>query len=103
MILDQDPRITQSIASAATSGTAPNKAKNLKQLRESARDFEAMYIFEVYKSMRKNVPDNGLIKKSHSEKMFQEMLDMELSRTAADGEGMGIGKAMYDQLKKNVR
>ncbi len=35
--------------------------------------------------------------------MFQEMLDMEMARNGAEGDGIGIGEAMYEQLKDTVR
>ncbi len=98
-----DPQAALAISQPVAEQPSPAKSKNLKQLRQSTRDFEALYINEAYKSMRKNVPDGGLLKKSHSEKMFQEMLDMEMAREAAAGDGMGIGEAMYDQLKGSVR
>ena len=103
MNIHNDPRIAHSAASAANRTIPQVKTKNLQQLRQSTREFEALYIFEVYKSMRKNVPDGGLIQKSFSTELFQEMLDMEMARTAASGEGMGIGKKMYDQLKDHVK
>ncbi len=103
MNIHNDPRIAHSVASTANQTIPQVKTKNLQQLRESAREFEALYIFEVYKSMRKNVPEGGLIEKSFSTELFQEMLDMEMARTAAAGEGMGIGKKMYDQLKEHVK
>ncbi len=102
MNLQIDPRIVQSVATANQQGQSPDKAKNDKQLRESTREFEAMYIFEVYKAMRKSVPENGLIEKSFSTQMYQEMLDMEMAKNTAAGEGMGIGKAMYEQLKDKL-
>tara|TARA_Y100000589_G_C26816375_1_gene492018 strand:- start:58 stop:366 length:309 start_codon:yes stop_codon:yes gene_type:complete len=102
MNLQIDPRIVQSVASATQQNPQPNKAKNDKQLRESTREFEAMYIFETYKAMRKSIPESGLIEKSFSTKMFQEMLDMEMARSTASGEGMGLGKAMYEQLKDKI-
>jgi len=97
-----DPRAAQALNQAPVEPPSA-RSKNLKQLRQSTRDFEAMYINEVYKSMRKNVPDGGLLKKSFSEKMYQEMLDMEMAKEAAAGDGMGIGEAMFDQLKDSVR
>ncbi len=92
-----------SASEAIRSNPSPQKTKNLKKLRDSTREFEAMYIFEAYKSMRKNIPDNGLIKKSSGEKIFQEMLDMEMARSAASGKGMGLGEAMYEQLKDTIK
>ncbi len=103
MNIKPDPRIMNSVASAAAQNPSPDKAKSLKQLRESTRELEAMYIYEAYKAMRKNVPENGLIKKSSGEKMFQEMLDLEMARKAASGKGMGLGESMYQQLKNKVK
>lgn len=103
MILKTDPRISQAITATSSDTTSPEKAKTHEKLRQSTREFEAMYIYEAYKSMRKNVPDGGLIPKSSGEKMFQEMLDMEMAKTASSGEGMGLGKAMYNQLKNKIK
>lgn len=102
MNIQIDPRITQSIHFNKEVPN-PGQAKNLKKLRESARELEAMYVYEMYKSMRKNVPDYGILKTSSSTKMFQEMLDMEMARKSAEGSGMGIGEAIYNQLKKNIK
>ena len=92
-----------SVSEISTQHISPKKAKSHKQLRDSTRELEAMYVYEAYKAMRKNIPDNGLIKKSSGEKMFQEMLDLEMARKAAAGSGMGLGEAMYQQLKDKIK
>lgn len=97
-----DPRVIHS-ATARNRNTSVSSEKHLEQLRESTREFEAIYIFEMYKAMRKNVPDNGLFQKDMASKMYQEMLDMEMARSTAKGSGMGLGEAMYDQLKHHVK
>lgn len=79
--------------------SAQAKQRQLSELRESTREFEAIYVMEMFKAMRKTVPEDGLFKPDASTKMFREMMDMELARDTAAGEGMGIGKAMYDQMK----
>jgi peptidoglycan hydrolase FlgJ len=99
MNLTIDPRTIQTAENLKNKATDPND-QNLKRLRNSCREFEAIYINEVYKSMRKTVPDSGLFKKDMGRTMYQEMLDMELAKQTAAGDGMGIGKAMYDQLKQ---
>ena len=80
--------------------TDDNKTKELEDLRSSCREFEAIYVMEMYKSMRKTVPDSGMFKKGMAEEVYREMIDMELAKKTAAGDGMGIGKAMYDQLHK---
>ena len=100
MNLSIDPRTTQSIE-GARSPELNKKAKELHRLRESCREFEAIYVNEMYKSMRKTVPDSELFgKKGMAEEVYREMLDMEMARQTASGDGMGIGKAMYQQLIK---
>lgn len=101
MDLKIDPRISQSLSRTSPS-TSPDKTKTQEKLRESSREFEAMYIFEMYKAMRKNIPDSGLIEKGLSTTMYQEMLDMEMAKETAKGEGMGLGEAMYQQLKEKM-
>lgn len=77
------------------------QAKELQSLRHTCREFEAIYVNEMYKSMRKTVPESGIFeKKGMAEEVYREMLDMEMARKTASGDGMGIGKAMYQQLYK---
>ena len=94
-----DPRAVISRTSSKDKATDPSDPK-LKSLRKSCREFEAIYINEMYKTMRKTVPESSLFKSDMANTLYQEMLDMEMARQTADGDGMGIGKAMYDQLKK---
>ncbi len=75
------------------------KTHKLQKLRQSCREFEAIYVNEMYKSMRKSIPESGLFEKDMADTLYQEMLDMEMARETAKGDGMGIGKAMYEQLK----
>lgn len=93
-----------SLNSISTKNSANNDAKErqLAKLRESTREFEAIYVMEMYKAMRKTVPDDGLFQASRSEEMFREMMDMELARETAKDEGMGIGEAMYNQMKATI-
>ncbi len=93
-----DPRATFSAPSLKNEATDPKDHK-LHKLRESCREFEAIYVNEMYKTMRKSIPESGLFEKDMADTLYQEMLDMEMARETAKGDGMGIGKAMYEQLK----
>jgi len=87
------------------SATKPNldqdvkKARDLDSLRQSTREFEALYINEMFKAMRKTIPDGGLIEKDMSHDIYQEMLDMERARGASEGKGIGLANAMFEQLR----
>ena len=75
------------------------KARDLESLRQSTREFETLFINEMFKAMRKTIPDGGLIEKDMSHDIYQEMIDMERARAASDGDGLGLGKAMFEQLR----
>ncbi len=90
-----DPRI---LASQSTLPNVNRKAKDLASLRESSREFETLFVMEMYKAMRKAVPEGGLFEKSQSTEIFTEMLDMETAKATTRGKGLGIAEAMYQQM-----
>jgi flagellar protein FlgJ len=91
-------------ATAATTSADRSSISNrdLQSLRKSCREFEAIYIQEMYKAMRKTVPDSGLFEKDMASELYREMLDMEMAKATAAGKGTGIGEAMYQQMKDKV-
>lgn len=89
--------------SSSQPATAAGKtAKDLKSLRESCREFEAIFIDQMYKAMRQSMPDDGLVPKDNATKMYQDLLDMQMARETAKGKGTGIGETMYNQLKVSL-
>jgi flagellar protein FlgJ len=90
-----DPRI---LTSHSTRPTVDRKAKDLESLKESSREFETLFVMEMFKAMRKSVPEGGLFEKSMSTDMFQEMIDMETAKATTKGNGLGIADAMYKQM-----
>ncbi|MBU1567407.1 MAG: rod-binding protein [Proteobacteria bacterium] len=94
-----DPRI---MASRATQPITDKKTKDLDSLRESSREFEALLLMEMLKSMRKSVPEGGLFDKDTSSEIFRDMLDSETAKAASRGKGLGIGEAMYKQMAELI-
>jgi peptidoglycan hydrolase FlgJ len=90
-----DPR---TLTSPATQSKLDKKTKDLESLRKSSQEFETLFVMEMFKAMRKTVPDGGLFEKNQSTEIFSEMLDMERARATTQGKGLGIGEAMYNQL-----
>lgn len=95
MNLKIDPRM---VMSQATQDSLDRKDKDLKSLRESSREFETIFVMEMYKAMRKSIPEGGLFEKNNSTEIYQEMLDMETARAATKGKGLGLAEAMFNQL-----
>jgi len=89
-------------SAASATNTDKSTSKELQSLRKSCRDFEAIYVQEMYKAMRKTVPDGGLFEKDMADGLYREMLDMEMAKASAAGKGNGIGEAMYQQMKGKI-
>lgn len=96
-----DPRTLLS-ASRPALDPSLKKARDLRALREHTREFEALFINEMFKAMRQTVPQGGLVEKSSASGIYEEMLDMERARHASRGRGFGLAEAMYEQLRHLV-
>ena len=95
MDLKIDPRM---LVSPQTQPTTDRKQRDLQSLRESSREFETLFVMEMFKAMRKSVPNGGLFEENMSTEIYREMLDMETARAATSGSGLGIAEAMYNQM-----
>jgi len=69
-------------------------------LRQVSRQFEAIFMNMVLKSMRDAVPASGMFD-SQGQKLYQSMLDQQLAQTMA-GRGLGLADAMYAQLRRGL-
>jgi len=74
-----------------------------KKLLEACKDFEAILLNKLLSSMRESIPEGGLFEKSYGEKIYQSMLDEEMTKEWAHGKGMGIGDLLYQQLSRSIK
>ena len=74
------------------------KQKSPAALKESAKQFEALFINMMLKSMRDATPDGGLFA-SHDRPIYNGMLDQQLSQNLAQ-KGMGLADMLVSQLVK---
>ncbi len=85
----------------------PNMGLEEQKLRQAAADFEALFVKQMLKSMRKATPEwakDGPFKKNHGEKLFRDMLDGEYAKLASSGRGgFGIKEALLEQFKRGRR
>ena len=72
-----------------------------QELKEACVEFESYFLNMMFKSMRKTVVSGGgLFEKSNAEKMFQEILDEEVTKKMANEGGIGLADMMYKQLSR---
>lgn len=73
-----------------------------KKLKEACQDFEALFLSSLLKAMRKTVQKTSLFGSDSGEQTFQEMMDTEISKSAAKNSSMGIADVLYKQLKVEI-
>lgn len=62
-----------------------------------ARQFEALFLQMMLKSMRDTVPEGGLLS-SDSMDSYQQMFDSQLSVDLAEGGGVGLAEVIAKQI-----
>jgi len=91
-------RANQLKVAPQTKGVSSEDAK----LREAANEFEAIFIQQMMKSMRKTSLESDLLPKSEGEKIFRSMLDEQYAKLSANSGSLGLGQMIYQQLKSNL-
>ena len=77
--------------------------KDKAQLRKACVAFEGYFVQMMLRQMRKSVDSSGgLFPKSQAEQIFEEMLDEQISKSVAEGRGIGLSDVMYKQLLTRV-
>lgn len=69
-------------------------------LRQVAKQFEALFVGMMLKSMREATPQSGLFD-STGGKLYQSMLDQQLSQSLS-GRGLKLADALFAQLRRNL-
>ena len=72
------------------------------KLREAANEFEAIFIQQMLKTMRKTSLESEFIKKSEGEKIFRSMLDEQYAIISAKSGSLGLGEMIFQQLRSNL-
>ncbi|MDR1531849.1 MAG: rod-binding protein [Clostridiales bacterium] len=76
---------------------------DVRELRSACVEFESYFIHFMMREMRKTLKsDEGILPKSSAENIFQDMLDEEWSKNAANAGGIGLSDMMYNQLSKTL-
>ena len=91
----------QSFESALQSAQDNLQTLESAQLRHAAVEFESFFLNMMFREMRRSVGnEHSFLPQSNAERIFQEMLDEEKSRAAANAGGIGLAEMMYQQLSR---
>ncbi len=86
-----------------TVGEKTRKSGEEKELEEAVQGFEAIFMQSLLKSMRQTLPGDALFEKSHAMGIFESMHDQYLAEELSKSpNAAGIGKFLYEELKKTI-
>jgi len=83
-----------------TTGLNPQKGgtPDEQQLHELCNQFEAILIQNLFKNMRRTVPEGGLVDQGFGKQMFQDLLDQSTALQMSRQQGIGIADTLFRQL-----
>ena len=75
--------------------------KDTEGLRRTCQQFEAIFVQQLFKGMRATVPDAGVQESDRSIRIFQDLMDHQVSEDMARKEGLGIAEALFRQFRNS--
>jgi flagellar protein FlgJ len=75
-------------------------AQDDEKLKEACQEFESYFLYKMIRQMRQAIPESDLIPKSYANKIYEDMLDDEMSKKFAGMGGIGLADMMYKQIKR---
>lgn len=73
------------------------------RLRRAARDFEAIFVNQLLRTMRATVPRGGLFPASAGRGLYEGLMDEELARAVSRGRGIGLADLLVRELATGSR
>ena len=71
-----------------------------QKMKQTARDFEAIFIQQIFKGMRQTVTEGGLLPHGQAEEIYAGMQDMEAARQFSNQGGIGLAEMLFEHMQK---
>lgn len=93
------PSLGSSLLSNEIKDLTEAKKQELSKLKEACSEFEAIFMEQMLKEMRKTVDSkNSLVYGGQAEEIFSEMLDQERAKDMK----IGLSDMMFHQLSQSI-
>jgi peptidoglycan hydrolase FlgJ len=79
-----------------------SKTDKEQQLKKTCTAFEAIFVEQMLKSMRKNVQKSEFLHGGFAENVFEDMLYGEYAQKMSESGSFGFGKMLYESLSRYV-
>jgi peptidoglycan hydrolase FlgJ len=81
---------------------SPSRVAEEKKLQDTCKQFESVFLNQLFTQMRKSIPKNDLFGDGKDREMFDEMMDTERAKSWSDTGGIGLANLLYQQMKNNA-
>ncbi len=71
-----------------------------RELQKACKEFEALFTYQLLKSMRRTVEKCDLFHGGQGEEIYESLFDLELSKQMADMGPNSLSRMLYEQLKR---
>lgn len=89
---------SQLLSQALTQTPKKVPGRDPVKIKESAQQFEAVFIQQIFKEMRNTIPDDGLITRGNADDIYAQLQDAEAAKVLAEQGGIGLAELMLQQL-----
>jgi flagellar protein FlgJ len=73
-------------------------AQDVVAAQSAGRQFEALLVTTLLKEMRRSIPQGGLLPRSESTGIYEEMLDARLAEQLSQRQDPGLAAAVYRMM-----
>lgn len=75
-----------------------------EELKEVVDEFTAIFLNQMFKSMRSTIPEGGMIDGGFAEDVFTDMYDKEISKLGSKQNNFsGLNQILFEQLNQNSK
>ncbi|MDE6314803.1 MAG: rod-binding protein [Lachnospiraceae bacterium] len=95
-----------SVSATKTEDTLKSDYSNAtsEELMEACKEFEQYFVEQIFKQMRKTIPQSEMTSSYSStlKDYVEDSLYQEYAKAVTEqGEGVGLAKTLYEQMKRN--
>lgn len=80
--------------------SAPVRPPANDKLWKAAKEFEALFMAQMFAQMRKTVPVNPMFGGGKGEDIFRDLLDQQVSTEMVEQKSMGLAEQLYRQFSR---
>jgi Rod binding domain-containing protein len=101
--MGDNPHSVKQVAGGASGARAAGDSRSRARLQKVTKDFEAILVHTMLKSMRSTVTKSELLDEDLGEDLMTSMFDEKLSEQIASKSNLGIGEMLYRDLVDRIK